>query len=312
MQRQGRAYLNAAAAVLLWSTVATAFKLSLRVMEPPELLLWANVVSLLALLGILGVRRRLGDLWRLSRRQLLQGFGLGVLNPFLYYLVLFWAYALLPAQEAQPLNYSWAVTLTLLSVPLLGQRVGLGELGAICVAYAGVVVIATGGDPLALQLSDPLGVGLALGSTLIWSLFWIGNTRSTLDPVVGLTLNFAASLPLAAGVALLLCGARLPTWPGLAGAAYVGLFEMGITFVLWLRALRLTETTARVSRLIFFSPFLSLVLIRFVLGEVIRPSSFVGLALIVAGNALQQLLLGRRSAAAQAAEQEQREQQGEG
>jgi drug/metabolite transporter (DMT)-like permease len=312
MERQGRAYLNAAAAVLLWSTVATAFKLSLRALKPPELLLWANVVSLLTLLGILAARGRLGELRRLPRRQLLQGLGLGVLNPFLYYLVLFWAYALLPAQEAQPLNYTWAVTLTLLSVPLLGQRVGLGELGAIGVAYAGVVVIATRGDLLALQLSDPLGVALALGSTLLWSLFWIGNARSTLDPTVGLTLNFAASLPLSAGAALLLCGARLPAWPGLLGAAYVGLFEMGITFVLWLRALRLTETTARISRLIFFSPFLSLVLIHFVLGEAIRPSSLVGLALIVAGNALQQLLLGRRSAAARAAEQEQREEQRQG
>jgi drug/metabolite transporter (DMT)-like permease len=293
MERQGQAYLNAAAAVLLWSTVATAFKLSLRELTPSELLLWANLVSLLALLGILAARRRLGDLGRLSRRQLLFGLGLGVLNPFLYYLVLFWAYALLPAQEAQPLNYTWAVTLTLLSVPLLKQRVSLGELGAMGVAYAGVVVIATRGDLLALRLSDPLGVALALGSTVIWSLFWIGNTRSGLVPAVGLTLNFAASLPLSTGAALLLSGPRLPVWQGLTGAAYVGLFEMGITFVLWLRALRLTKTTARVSRLIFFSPFLSLILIRFVVGEAIRPSSFVGLALIMGGNALQQLALGR-------------------
>ena len=32
---------------------------------------------------------------------------------------------------------------------------------------------------------------------------------------------------------------------------YVGLFEMGITFVLWLSALKSTNNTARISNLIF-------------------------------------------------------------
>jgi drug/metabolite transporter (DMT)-like permease len=291
MTDQGRAYAHAAAAVLLWSTVASAFKLSLRHLTATQLLFWANAVSLAALAGVLCARRRLGDLARLPRRELGRALGLGVLNPFLYYLVLFRAYDRLPAQEAQPLNYTWAVTLTLLSIPLLGQRIRLAEVGAILVSYLGVVVIATRGDPLSLRPSDPTGVALALGSTVIWSLFWIGNMRSELDPTVGLTLNFAAALPLSAAAALLQGGLGLVGWRGPAGAAYVGLFEMGFTFVLWLGALRLSETTARVSRLIFFSPFLSLVLIRFVVGESILWSSFAGLGLIVAGNVLQQLVI---------------------
>ena len=39
------------AAVALWSTVASAFKLSLRLLTPPELLLWACLASCLALAG---------------------------------------------------------------------------------------------------------------------------------------------------------------------------------------------------------------------------------------------------------------------
>ena len=65
-------------------------------------------------------------------------------------------------------------------------------------------------------------------------------------------------------------------------AAYVGLFEMGVTFVLWLNALRLAPSTTRVSTLIFISPFASLVLIHFVLREPIHPATVVGLVLIVA------------------------------
>jgi drug/metabolite transporter (DMT)-like permease len=36
----------------------------------------------------------------------------GALNPFGYYLILFKAYSLLPAQLAQPLNMIWPVTLS--------------------------------------------------------------------------------------------------------------------------------------------------------------------------------------------------------
>jgi drug/metabolite transporter (DMT)-like permease len=81
---------------------------------------------------------------------------------------------------------------------------------------------------------------------------------------------------------------RLPDATGLLGAAYIGCFEMGISFFLWLQALRYTASTARISSLIFLSPFISLILIHFLVGEEILLSTFYGLVLIVAGLILQQ------------------------
>ena len=83
----------------------------------------------------------------------------------------------------------------------------------------------------------------------------------------------------------------MPDIRGLIGASYVGLFEMGITFVIWSRALKLSETTAGVSKFIYLSPFLSLAVIYFVLGEKILPSTIIGLILIVAGIIFEQLKL---------------------
>ncbi|MEW6488392.1 MAG: DMT family transporter [Thermodesulfobacteriota bacterium] len=176
MTRQARATAYALATVLLWSTVASAFKLSLRHLDPPQLLLYASAASALALAGILAVQGRLGVLLTYTRAQYLRSLLLGLLNPFLYYLVLFQAYDRLPAQEAQALNYTWAITLALLSVPLLGQRMRRADVAGGLVSYAGVVVIATRGDLLGLRFSDPFGVALALGSTVLWSLYWIANT----------------------------------------------------------------------------------------------------------------------------------------
>jgi drug/metabolite transporter (DMT)-like permease len=78
---------------------------------------------------------------------------------------------------------------------------------------------------------------------------------------------------------------------GIAGAVYVGLFEMGITFVLWLKALKLSRTTAQVSNLIYMSPFVSLVLIHFVVGERILLTTLIGLIFIITGIVIQQYSL---------------------
>ena len=277
----------------IWSTVASAFKISLRHLDPLQLLLCACVSSLIALGGILAYQGKLRELKKLSTTQLLRYGLLGVLNPFLYYIILFKAYDLLPAQEAQPLNYTWAITLSLLSIPMMGQKMSIKDLIAIFISYFGVVVISTHGNLLSLNFSNPTGVILALGSTIIWALYWIFNTKSTVDPIVGLFLNFAFGLPLIFLTTLLFSELPTLTTEAVLGSAYVGFFEMGITFALWLTAMKFAAMpdgggTARVANLIFLSPFLSLIFIYFLLGEAIRPATVAGLAFIIAGNALMQ------------------------
>jgi len=285
--RQRRAYLFGLGTVLIWSTVATAFKIALRHLDHLQLLLVADAVSVLTLALILAAQGKLPLLCSLDRRELIRCALLGALNPFLYYSVLFKAYSLLPAQVAQPLNYTWAITLSLLSVPLLGQKLTRRDLLAICVSYAGVVVLSTQGRLTALDFGNPLGVALALFSTLIWALYWIGNTKSATDPVLALFLNFAFAWPLVLAATLLFSGLPPANAEGLLAAAYVGVFEMGVSFVLWLSAMRLTASAAKIGNLIFLSPFLSLLLINSVLGESIHTTTYAGLVLILGGNLLQ-------------------------
>jgi len=284
MQAQRRATLFGLATVLLWSTVATAFKLSLRALTPAQLLAWSAAVALVILIGLLFARGEAAALRAAPRAAILRGLLLGLLNPAAYYFVLFAAYDRLPAQVAQPLNYTWALTLGLLSIPLLGQRFRPRLLAAGLVAYAGVLVISRQGEG---GSADALGVALALGSTLLWALYWIGNARGALPPVASLLLNFAGGLPAIWLICALTDGLAPADWRGLWGALYVGTIEMGVTFVLWLTALRLAESAARVANLIFIAPFLSLVFIARVAGEPIHAGTLVGLALIVAGLGIQ-------------------------
>lgn len=299
---QSRAMLLGLSAVLLWSTVATAFKLSLQVMTPLQLLAWSGLFSTLVLAACVSWQKRWRELLQQWRKRPGLYLLLGALNPALYYLVLFRAYDLLPAQQAQALNYTWALTLSLLAVPLLKQKLQRLDLLAMTLGYFGALVIATRGQLLALQFDSTLGVALALGSTLIWALYWILNARAESSPAVSLLLCFLCGTPLVWGLMLWQGEVQWPGTQGILGALWVGVFEMGLTFMLWLGALRAATHVSRVSNLIFLSPFLSLVFIYLLLHEPIAPATFIGLGLIVTAVVVQQRA--RRSEPAPTPEQD--------
>ncbi|NJE08066.1 DMT family transporter [Thermococcus sp. M39] len=281
MSTQKSAYLYAFLAVLLWSTIASAFKLSLRYLDYANLLLYASLASLLIFSILTAVQGKVHALKELSAHR--YSVVLGLINPFLYYLVLFKAYSLLPAQEAQALNYTWPIMLTLLSVPLLKQKVRLRNFLGVLISFCGVLIISTRGNIAALKFANPYGAFLGLMSALIWATYWILNLKDEREAVIKMFFNFAFGFIYTLVFVLLVHGLTFPPLKGLAGAVYIGAFEMGITFLLWLKALELSETTAQIANLVYLTPFISLIIIHFAVGEKILISTIIGLALIVAG-----------------------------
>lgn len=284
--RQRQAYVYAWLTVCCWATVSTAFKIGLRELHYAQLLLVANAVAVCVLGALLVVTGRLGGVLTIPAREHARSVGLGLMNPAAYYLLLFQAYGMLPAQVAQPVNYTWAIALSLLAVPLLGQRIGVAELVAAAISYAGVVVISLGSaGPVGGVRWD--GIALTLLTTVVWALYWIANSRARTDPVVRVFLNFLYALPVSALACALLADFRIAPGPGLLGALWIGVFEMGLSFVFWQRALLLSVNAARVSNLVFVTPFLALVPIALVLGEPIAPSTLPGMLLILGGLLVQ-------------------------
>lgn len=291
MTSQKHATIYALATVLCWSTVATAFKLTLIYVNPLQLILLSSMASCVFLLAMLLWQGRLPELWSQSASAYRWSVLFGLMNPCVYYLLLFTAYDLLPAQEAQSINYSWAIIMSLLAVPLLAQKLTRFDVVAAILCYLGVLVIATRGDVFGLNFANVSGVLFAVASTLVWSLYWIFNQKDPRDPIVGLCLNFSVALPVLLIAAVFtgdLNSLLTQPWPAFVGGIYIGVFEMGLAFVLWLKAMKLAENTARIANLIFISPFLSLFFISVFLGEKILASTLFGLAMIVVGLLIQQ------------------------
>nr|NQU93730.1 DMT family transporter [Bacteroidota bacterium] len=287
MKQQGRAYFFAIFAILLWSTVGSALKIGLRYISFPELLFWASVVSIIIFSITILAQGKLYQMRLLRVSDFVRAAILGFLNPFLYYFVLLKAYNLLLAQEAGTLNYIWPVVLVLLSIPLLKQKIGWVSILAIFISFSGTMVIGTRGKVFELSFSNPLGVGLALLSALFWAIFWIYNMKDRKDDTIKLLLNFVFGFLYILIYLIGTSGFSMISIKGLTGAVYIGLFEMGVTYMLWLKALKLSATTAKISNLVFISPFISLFFIRYAVGEMIMISTVIGLALIVGGIILQ-------------------------
>ncbi len=287
MKKQSRAYLLAIIAVFFWSTVASAFKISLRYLNFLQLQFYATLVSVVILFVIVFFQNKLSLLKEYTFKDFFHSAVLGFLNPFLYYLVLLKAYSLLLAQEAQCLNYIWGITLVILSVPILKQKISIKAFAAILLSFFGVLIIATRGDFSTFNFSNLLGKSLAVGSSVVWSLFWIYNMKDKRDTETKLFLNFFFGLIFITIANILFSKIIFPDFKGIIGIIYIGLFEIGITFIIWLKALSLSRTTAKVSNLIFLAPFLSLFIISKIVKERILLSSIIGLFFIISGIIIQ-------------------------
>ncbi len=283
-------YLLALTAILLWSTSGTAFKLALRGMDLIQLLFVASTIAWIFLLVVLAIRKQTAGLWISSPKNLLRSAIGGFLNPFLYYMILLNAYTILPAQIAGPLNYTWPVMLVLLSVPFLHQKIRLQEIAAILISFIGVIIISSQGRNIfTTSVNEPAGVILALVSSVIWASYWIFNIKDQRPEIIKITLNFFFG-SLFTGIALLLSSKPVTFNISMVPAVYVGLTEMAIAFVCWLTALENVSNNARISNLVFISPFIGLFFINLILGEKIYWTTPAGLAFIVGGILLQQLM----------------------
>ncbi len=283
MQQQNKAYLYAFSAVLLWSTVATAFKIALQYVDFMQLLLFSSGIATLVMLVILSIEGKLKKAFQISANEIYKSAFRGALNPFLYYLILFKAYDILPAQEAMTLNYTWPIMLILLSVPLLHQKLSKVGVLSIILSFVGVLLIASKGNLANLQLTNLYGDLLALSTSIVWALFWIVNIKSAIDESIKLFYSFLFGFLFTLPVVFFFSSFSIPPLAGIASVIYIGMAEMGITFFFWLNALKLSRRTDQVSQLIYLSPFLSLIFIGIFLHEVIQFTTVYGLIFILLG-----------------------------
>ncbi|MDD2332102.1 MAG: DMT family transporter [Candidatus Cloacimonetes bacterium] len=303
MKAQSRAYLLAGLAILCWSTVSTAFKIALKYFTVIGLVFVSSAFAALFLLIIIIIRTYLlpdRDASLLNpavslRTNISKSLIPALLNPFAYYLVLFAAYDRLRAQEAQVLNYTWAIVLSVLAIIYMKQKFRYRDFIALAISFFAVILISTRGSLISMKFDDLPGSSLAVGSSFIWAAYWMIGMKESRPILTRLFWNFllgslyigiylAFRFMLTGALGILISDVSLAA---IGSGLYVGLFEMGLTFLIWNKALQLSPSTAKIANLIFLTPIISLVFISAILNESIHPSTLIGLSLIILSNVWQ-------------------------
>lgn len=293
MKSSVRAILLGSAAVLSWSTVATAFKVALSLMTVFQMLFVACATALIIFAIWMTVTKSWHELRCLSVRMWMQFAGLGLLAPVSYYLMLFTAYDNLPAQIAQPINYIWPILLALMIAVIERKPIPPVKYLGMGVSLAGVVFISVGGSAIMGSVSF-FGILMAVASAFLWGVYWMINDslKEKISEISALFLTFLF------GMAYLALGTILFPLPefsveALLSGAYIGAFEMGIPYICFGLAIRTTDNPALINQMCYLAPFLSLMFISVILEEPIVATTYIGLALIIGGIVYNQYFAGR-------------------
>ena len=173
MKQNNSAIVYASIAVLSWSTVATAFKIALMHLTHFGMLLIASCTALALFITLLTIRKKWHLVISLSGRKWLYYALLGLLNPVGYYLVLFKAYDLLPAQIAQPVNYIWPIMLLILLALFTHHPIPSSKYIGMFISLLGVTLISWGTGYSGKETISYYGLLLALLSALLWAIYWM-------------------------------------------------------------------------------------------------------------------------------------------
>ncbi|MBI9071763.1 MAG: DMT family transporter [Melioribacteraceae bacterium] len=287
MSQQQKSFLYTITAVFFWSTAATAFKIALKEFNSNQLLFISSFTSFLIFLFVALFNNKAGLLESFQLKYLTKNLLIGLFNPFLYYIILFNAYSILPAQEALILNFTWPVTVSIFAIIFLKSKFSLKTLLGIITSFFGVLIIATKGQLLSLKFENPFGVLLAVGSSLIWASYWIFNLKDKRPATVKLFFAFFSGTIYTA-IYIHFFDTFKFTWSaGLNSSIYIGFFEMGLTYLFWLKGISLSNNKPLTSTYAFLAPFLSLMFISILLNESITAASIFGLLFIFCGIIIQ-------------------------
>ena len=301
MSPRTRSYLYLALCILLWAAIPVASKKILVTLDNLQMLFYSTVLSALAIGGVLVAQGKHRLLIRACPAELGQMALLGSLGAYLYYVLLYAAFARTTAVEGFILAYTWPILVSLLAVLLLGEALTGRKVLAVAVSFLGVVVIVTQGRLLSVSFTSLSGDLLALSGALVFALFSVLGKGKRFDPTVAALVYFLTALLLVTPTLLLFSRLEWPPpgiWPWL---LLNGLLINGVTYIFWFKALEHGDTFV-ISNALYLTPFLSLIYVLLLLDEPVRPSAVMGLAIILAGIGLQSWeawrtrLLGRKKA----------------
>lgn len=283
--KRNRSYFFVLLASILWGSVAAVAKLLLVDLNNLQVLFFANLFAFVGLFLIVIFRKERSLIRTYTKNDYFNFAWMGFLGVFAYNFFLYGGLQLLPAQEAFIINYLWPIAVVAFAVLILKESITARKILAITLSFLGVVMVISKGSFSGLGFGNMLGIFSAIAGALTYGLFSVLGKKHDYDKLVSMTFYYFFSCFYA--LAALLIFSDIPS---IGVGQFLGLLWLGLSNglapVFWFLALKHGDT-AKMSNMIFLTPFVSLVYIHFLLKEEILASSILGLTVIVLGILIQ-------------------------
>ncbi len=279
-------YIYVLLSALLWGSTAAVVKLLLTNLNYLQVVFFVNLFAFLGLFFIVLFQKKKAIIRTYTKQDYFTFAWMGFLGVFLNTLFLYGALQLLPAQETFTINYLWPIMVVIFAILILKEQITYQKVLGIILSFLGVIIVITKGDLSTLQFSNLLGILLAIAAAVVYALFSVLGKKQNYEKFTSMMFYCFFSL-LYALIAVLLFSEipQISTYQ-LTGLLWLGIFPRGLAFLFWFLALEFGDT-AKMSNIIFLTPFISLIYIYFLLEERILVSSIIGLIVIVLGIMIQ-------------------------
>ncbi|VVB77808.1 putative transporter in sor 3'region [uncultured archaeon] len=280
------AYLYVILSVVLWGSSASVGKLLLKNLNNIQVSLFISIIAFLTLLIITIFQKKLNLIKKYKTKDYAYFALMGFIGIFLYYVFFYGALMFSSAQEAFIVNYTWPVFIVIFSILFKYETFSFKKILAITLGFIGVFIVITQGSLNINLINNTMGVILAFAGAICYGLFSVITKKKDYERTTSMTLFY-----LFTSVYFIIAVIFFSTLPKInisetLGLLWLGIFPSGLAFLFWQLALKYGDT-AKISNIIFLTPFVSLVYIYFLIGEKIMISSVIGLVIIIFGIILQ-------------------------
>lgn len=227
------------------------------------------------------------------RKDFLLFSALGLTGVTLLYVFQFFSLRLISATEGSIVINFHVIFAMLLSAAFLSEQLTRRKLAGVFLAFAGVVVITTGGaSTTSLNLLEPIGVLLMVVAAFCWASYSVLGKKaltrysSTVSTCMAFLLGTFYLIPFAlaeGGVETLFNS----SWLAWCSVFYLAIPSSVITYVLWNRMIREIEVT-KVMVSLYAIPIPTAILSYLFLGEMVTYSLILGGAIVMLGVYLTQ------------------------
>ncbi len=286
MLNEKLSYYYVAITIFLWASTAAVAKLVLKTLDNLQVLLISSIIAAISLLIIVIIQHKITIIKKYSFKDYWTFAYMSFIGIFLYFVFLYAALMFAPAQEAFILNYTWPIWVIIFASILLNEGVTLKKIGGILLSFIGVYVVATTGNIFALSVTNVKGDFFALGAAVCYGIFSVLGKKQDYERFTSMFFYFTFTSIYAFIAILLFSNIPHLSLVEFIGLLWLGIFTSALPHVFWFLALKYGDT-AKMSNIIFLTPFVSLIFIFLLLGEKILLSSFLGLLFIVLGILIQ-------------------------